>query len=71
MGMTYKRGQVSISVHQLDGFGKYPSLWIGTEDPNQMVKVASFGNEDKADLFCKWLEYLLGMCDEGTVKWNA
>ena len=71
MGMTYKRGQVSISVHQLDGFGKNPSLWIGTDDPNQLVKVASFGNEDKASLFCKWLEYLLGMNDdEGLVKWE-
>ena len=71
VGMTYKRGQVSISVHQLDGFGKRPALWIGTEEPNQMVKVASFGSEDKANLFCKWLEYLLGFnSDEGSVKWN-
>ena len=59
--MTYKRGQVSISVYQLDGFGKNPSLWIGTDEPNQMVKVASFGSKDKADTFCKWLEYLLGL----------
>ena len=29
--MTYKRGQVSVSVYQLDGFGKNPSLWIGTD----------------------------------------
>ena len=71
VGMTYKRGQVSISVHQLDGFGKHPALWIGTEEPNQMVKVASFGNEDKANLFCKWLEYLIGFNnDEGSVKWE-
>ena len=69
MGMTYKRGQVYISVHQLDGFGKNPSLWIGTENQNQMVKVASFGSEDKANMFCKWLEYLLGFNnDEGSVK---
>lgn len=71
VGMTYKRGQVSISVHQLDGFGKNPALWIGTEKPNQMVKVASFGNERKARLFCKWLEYLIGLNnDEGSVKWD-
>lgn len=71
VGMTYKRGKVSISVHQLDGFGKNPSLWIGTDDPNQLVKVASFSNEDKANLFCKWLEYLLGLNnDEGSVKWK-
>ena len=68
--MTYKRGQVSISVHQLDGFGKNPALWIGTDEPNQMVKVASFGNEDKARKFCKWLDYMLGLTDEGSVKWE-
>ena len=69
MGMTYRRGQVSISVYQLDGFGKNPSLWIGTDNPNQMVKVASFGSQDKADTFCKWLEYLLGFSnDEQAVK---
>lgn len=68
-GMTYKRGQVSISVYQLDGFGKKPSLWIGTEEPNQMVKVASFGSKEKADTFCKWLEYMLGINnDEREVK---
>jgi len=67
--MTYKRGGVSVSVYQLDGFGKNPALWIGTDEPNQMVKVASFGNEDKARLFCKWLEYLLGFInDEQAVK---
>ena len=69
LGMTYKRGQVIISVHQLDGFGKNPSLWIGTEKPNQMVKVASFGSFDKAFEFCKFLEYLLGFSnDEQAVK---
>ena len=71
VGMTYKRGQVSIYVYQLDGFGKKPSLWIGTDKPNQMVKVASFGSKDKADTFCKWLEYLLGLSnDEQAVKWD-
>ncbi len=57
--MTYKRGGYSISVYQVDGFGKNPSLWIGTDEPNEAIKVASFGSEEKADLFCKWLEYLL------------
>ena len=68
-GMTYKRGGVSISVYQLDGFGKKPALWIGTEYPNRTVKVASFGSEDKARLFCNWLEYMLGFNnDEREVK---
>lgn len=70
--MTFKRGNVIISVHQLDGFGKNPALWIGTEKQNQMVKVASFGSKDKADTFCKSLEYMLGLNnDEQAVKWNA
>ena len=69
MRMTYKRGQFSISIYQLDGFGKKPSLWIGDDESNQMVKVASFGSKDKADTFCKWLEYLLGLSnDEKAVK---
>lgn len=67
--MTYKRGQVTISVYQLDGFGKKPALWIGTENPNQAVKVASFGSDDKANLFCKWLSYLMGFSDD-EVKWT-
>lgn len=56
MTNKYKRGRASIVV---DGFGKNPGLWIGTE--NQAIKVASFGSQDKADLFCKWLEYILGL----------
>lgn len=69
--MTYKRGGVFISVHQRDGFGKNPALWIGTDEPNQLAKVASFGNKDKADIFCKWLEYLLGLSnDRQAVKWD-
>lgn len=67
--MTYKRGGVSISVYQLDGFGKNPALWVGTDEPNQRVKVASFGSMDKAFAFCKWFEYLLGLSnDEQAVK---
>ncbi len=62
--MRYKRGNVIISIYQLNGFGKNPSLWIGTEKPNQMLKVASFGNADKAEQFCKWLDYLLGEKDD-------
>lgn len=69
--MTYKRGNVGISVYQLDGFGKNPALWIETENPNQAVKVASFGSPEKAKLFCKWLEYILGLNnDEQDVKWE-
>jgi len=70
--ITYKRGHVSISIEQVDGFGKNPGLWIGTDYPNQMMKVASFGSEEKAELFCRWLRYLTGVSnDEKEVKWNA
>jgi len=68
--MTYKRGQVSISIKKVDGFGKNHGLWIGTDNPNQMVKVASFGSEEKARLFCKWLDYMFGLTEEGSVKWD-
>ena len=62
--MRYKRGNVVISVEQIDGFGKNPGLYIGTRNPNMMLKVASFGNYDKAEMFSKWLEYMVGFTDE-------
>lgn len=68
--MTYKRGNVFISVQKVDGCGKNHGLWIGTDNPNQMDKVASFGNEAKARQFCKWLDYMFGLIDEGSVKWE-
>ena len=68
---TYKRNDVLISVEQIDGFGKNPGLWIGTENPNQMVKVASFRNEDMAKTFCKWFEYMAMINrDREGVKWD-
>lgn len=70
--VKYSRKGVSISVETIDGFGKNPGLWIGTENPNMRVKVASFGSEDKARLFIKWLDYILGATDDkGSVKWDA
>ena len=68
--MTYGLGDVSISVEKIDGFGKNPGLWIGTSNPNQMVKVASFGSEDKAEQFCRWFEYIGGASGRDTVKWK-
>ena len=70
--MKYQRGNVFIEVEKVDGFGKKHGLWIGTNDPNQMVKVASFGSEDKARTFCKWLDYMFGLNDDGVeVKWDV
>lgn len=68
--MRYQRGNVFISVEKVDGFGKNHGLWIGTDNQNQAVKVASFGNEEKARLFCKWIDYMFGLTDEGSVKWE-
>lgn len=55
--MIYKRGKFGISVSQVNGFGKRPSLWIHND--NCMVKVASFGSEEKAELFMKYLDWLM------------
>ena len=55
--MIYKRGDFGISVSQLDGFGKNPSLWI--LDKNSMIKVASFGSEEKAKMFMGYLDWLV------------
>ena len=60
--MIYRCGDVSISVEQIDGFGKKPGLWIGAG--NEILKVASFGDTDKSQMFCKWLEYMVGIKDE-------
>lgn len=62
--MRYKRGNVIVMVSQIDGFGKNPSLWIGTETPSQILKVASFKGDDEAKQFCKWLDYLLGIKED-------
>lgn len=69
--MTYKKNDVLISIEKVEGFGKNPGLWIGTKDPNMRVKVASFGNEDKAEMFCKWLEYFLGLEDREMLTYDS
>ena len=68
--MKYTKGDVNIAIQQIDGFGNNPGLWIGTNNPNQSVKVASFGSEEKAKLFCKWLEYMFGVADRDVVRWD-
>lgn len=66
--MRYERGNVVLAVETIDGFGKNPGLWVGTKDPNTLMKVASFGSYDKATVFCKWMDYMFGMNeDEGRV----
>ena len=55
--MIYKRGDFGISVSQVDGFGKRPSLWL--HDKNSMRKVASFASEEKAKQFLAYLDWLV------------
>lgn len=55
--MIYKRGDFGISVSQVDGFGKRPSLWV--HNKNCMIKLASFGSEEKAKIFMEYLDWLL------------
>lgn len=60
--MTFNRSGVVISVDKIDGLGKMPGLYVGSK--NNLVKVASFGNDMKAELFCKYLEFVTGITDE-------
>ena len=55
--MRVGKGKCHIAVEQIDGFGKYPSLWIGRN--NVQVKVASFGNNEKAEAFWEWIKYMI------------
>lgn len=55
--MVYKRGDFGVSVCQVDGFGKRPSLCV--HNKNCMVKVASFGSEEKAKMFMDYLDWLV------------
>lgn len=55
--MEYNRGDFGISVEQIDGFGKRPSLWVCNK--NCMCKVASFGSEEKAEAFLAFLDWLV------------
>lgn len=71
--MRYERGNVVIAVQTIDGFGKNPGLYIGSNNPNMVWKVASFKSEDAAQTFCKWLEYFVGLRKEEPeeVSWDG
>lgn len=57
--MTYSRAGRMISVEMNDLLGgARPGLYIGT--PRELLKVGTFGNEEKAKKFEEWLEYLFG-----------
>lgn len=55
--MIYKRGDFGISVSQVDGFGKNPSLWV--HNKNTLIKDASFGSEEKSKMFMEYLDWLV------------
>lgn len=59
IGQSYMRGDYGISISQVDGFGKRPGLWV--KDKNRMIKVASFGSDEKARLFIEYLEWLFSI----------
>ena len=57
--MTYSRGDRMISIELVDFLGgKRPGLYIGT--PGEMLKVGTFGSEEKAKMFDEWLRHLFG-----------
>ena len=68
--MEFTKGNVMITVEKIPGFGKRPGLWIGTKKPNAMMKMASFGRDEKAEQFCKWLTYWLGVTDKEPSWWE-
>lgn len=57
--MTYSKGHKTISIEKQPVFGKVkPELYIG--EGNEMLKVATFGNVEKAEKFEEWLQYFFG-----------
>lgn len=60
--MQYSKGRYTISVEKIDGMGVRPGLWIGVD--NQLVKVAVFGSDLKAQKFNEWLEYFFDVKPE-------
>ena len=57
--MQFSKGRYTISVEKIDGMGLRPGLWVGVD--NQLVKVAVFGSDLKAEKFIEWLEYFFGV----------
>lgn len=60
--MTLNRAGIIISVEKIDGFGKNPGLYVGNK--SYLYKVASFGNDKKAEAFCSYLEYIACVTNE-------
>ena len=54
---------MALSVEIPARSGRKPELWIGTVDPDELIRVADFGSRDDARIFCKFFERLLKMDD--------
>jgi hypothetical protein len=65
--VRYKKDDFIIAVEKIAGFGQHKGLWIGKG--NEIIKVASFGNDDKAEMFMRYLDYYLGVTDE--ITWEG
>ena len=58
--MVYSKGNKMIAVEYKPIMGKRPQLYIGTANPNTLVKVGCFGSEQKARKFEEWLREFFG-----------
>ena len=56
--MCFSKGQKMIAVEQFPEFEKRPGLYIG--EGAQLLKVASFGSEEKARIFVETLREFFG-----------
>lgn len=56
--MCFSKGRKMIAVEQFPEFEKRPGLYIG--EGTQLLKVASFGSEEKARLFIEMLKEFFG-----------
>lgn len=55
IGMKFDNGNgCEIIIEQIYGFGKKPGLWIKVKD-NARIKLASFGSEEKAEMFVEYM----------------
>ncbi len=56
--MCFSKGRKMIGIERFDGLEKRPGLYIG--EGTQLLKVASFGSEEKARLFIEMLKEFFG-----------
>ena len=57
--MTISKGDYSICITRFEQLEKRQSLYVMYK--NRMLKVGSFSSEEKAEIFCDWLAYMVGL----------